>query len=588
MAYKSVLAFPASLSRCLAIAVLSLSPLLAAGQHTAPKSPPKVSAPAAASHPSTTGARTTTGAGARTTTGAGARTTTGTTGTANRGAAPNRTAPGVTHTPSGGTRTVTRNGGEINRGSNGRVTSFKGPNGHEARFGSNGGVREVHGNVGGNRVMVAHGPAGMRRVVVDRPDHSRFVAEGHGRGYIQRPYMYGGHPYYSRAYYYHGGYYRGYYSGYYYHGYYLNGYMPAYYYPPAYYGWAYNPWPAPVPYAWGWRGNPWYGYYGAYFRPYPVYPSPAYWLADYMVSASLADAYAAAAVANAGQMEPLQKPRLIFASYDPNTGVTSPTMTPEVKDAISKEIEADLALQKQQGATEGKSPASFTTLLADGKPHVFVASTGLTVTSAGEDCGLTEGDVLALDGTPAASAENIDLRVLAGKQSDCRQGATVAVPLTDLQEMHNHLLQNIDKGMAEMKDHPGQGGLPAPPSEAIAGIKAAPYAEAAPPADPNGATELDTEAQQGTQLEQQVVAEANAPDEPGAAAPAAASPIGNTAPATAPRRGGPVTIVLGQTPAQVIANKGEPTNKVNFPNKQMYIYPDMKIIFVGGKVSDVQ
>ena len=55
-----------------------------------------------------------------------------------------------------------------------------------------------------------------------------------------------------------------------------------------------------------------------------------------------------------------------------------------------------------------------------------------------------------------------------------------------------------------------------------------------------------------------------------------------------PTHRGPVTIALGQTPAQVIANKGQPTNEVKFPNKTIFIYPDMKIIFVGGKVSDVQ
>jgi hypothetical protein len=45
---------------------------------------------------------------------------------------------------------------------------------------------------------------------------------------------------------------------------------------------------------------------------------------------------------------------------------------------------------------------------------------------------------------------------------------------------------------------------------------------------------------------------------------------------------------LGQTQEQVIATKGQPTNKVAFPNKTVFIYPDMKITFVNGKLSDVQ
>ncbi len=491
--------------------------------------------------------------------------------------------PSVTHdSKTGATTTRTATGKEVTKGPTGKVTSVKTASGNEAKFGSNGKVREVHTASG---MTISHGPGGARRVEVERADHSRLVAEGHGRGYIQRPYNYGGHAYYSRAYYYHGGYYRGYYRGYYYHGGYYNGYMPAYYYPPAYYGWAYNPWPAPVPYAWGWGGSPWYGYYGAYFAPYPVYPSAAFWLTDYLVAASLANAYAAAAAAgDSAMLQPVSAPHLVFASYDPVTAKTSPTMTPEIKDAVSEEIKLELAAQKAKAGSDA-NVASLETLLADGKPHVFVASAGLTVTSAGQDCGLTDGDVLKLPTAPGADATTADLQVLASKKNDCPKDSTVSVQLTDLQEMYNSLLASIDKGMAEMKDHPGQGGLPAPPADAIAGTKEAPYAAAAPPADPNGAAELDQQAAQGAQEEQKVVAEVNAPDG-GDVSSAQPSPIGALAPAARPS--GPITIAIGQTPEQVVAGKGEPLTKLNFGNKVIYKYPDMKIIFVSGKVSDVQ
>ena len=48
------------------------------------------------------------------------------------------------------------------------------------------------------------------------------------------------------------------------------------------------------------------------------------------------------------------------------------------------------------------------------------------------------------------------------------------------------------------------------------------------------------------------------------------------------------SIALGQTPEQVIAMKGQPTNKVAFPTKTVLIYPDMKITFKNGKLTDVQ
>ncbi len=510
--------------------------------------------------------------------------------TSGGGSKPNPTAmkPGTSvRTPGGGSKTMTAKGAEVTKSSTGRVESVKTANGSEAKFASNGHVKEVHDPA--RNMTVSRGPGGMRRTEVERPDHSRLVADGHGRGYIQRPYVYGGHPYYSRAYYYNGGYYNAYYRGYYYNGVYLNGYMPAYYYPPVYYGWAYNPWPAPVAYSWGWGGNPWYGYYGAYFAPYPVYPSASYWLADYLVAASLSNAYASLSVSARlnGPNGPTSAPHLVYASYDPATGTTSPTMTKEVKDAVAEEIKNELALQKTQG-TGDSTPASLKTLLDDGKPHVFVASSGLTVTSAGQDCGLTDGDVLSLPSKPTADAANADLTVLAGKKTDCQKGSTVSVPMTDLQEMQNHLMASIDQGMAQMKDHPGQGGLPAPPADAVAGTKQAPYAAAAPAADPNGAAELDQQAKQGAEVEQQVVAEADTADGSTATAQNAAPASTGPGAAGAAHHSGPVAIALGQTPAQVIEMKGQPTNKVNFPNKQIYIYPDMKITFVNGKLTDAQ
>ena len=58
--------------------------------------------------------------------------------------------------------------------------------------------------------------------------------------------------------------------------------------------------------------------------------------------------------------------------------------------------------------------------------------------------------------------------------------------------------------------------------------------------------------------------------------------------AAAPAHRGPVTIALGQTPDQVVAMKGQPLNKVILRAKTIYVYSDMKVIFMRDKVSDVQ
>jgi hypothetical protein len=50
----------------------------------------------------------------------------------------------------------------------------------------------------------------------------------------------------------------------------------------------------------------------------------------------------------------------------------------------------------------------------------------------------------------------------------------------------------------------------------------------------------------------------------------------------------PQTIEKGQTPDQVEAALGKPDKIVNLGAKQLYIYKDLKVTFVNGKVSDVQ
>jgi hypothetical protein len=52
--------------------------------------------------------------------------------------------------------------------------------------------------------------------------------------------------------------------------------------------------------------------------------------------------------------------------------------------------------------------------------------------------------------------------------------------------------------------------------------------------------------------------------------------------------GGTQTVALGQTPDQVTAILGAPKQIVDLGSKKIYRYPDMKVVFVDGKVSDVE
>ncbi len=169
--------------------------------------------------------------------------------------------------------------------------------GSTARMDSHGRVTSIHT---ANGATINRAPNGARRVSSTLPNHGRLVSEGRHGGYAEHPYNRGGRPYMRRTYYRGGRAYAYGYRGYYYHGGYYYGYVSPYYYNPGFYGWAYNPWAAPVAYSWGWGGAPWYGYYGYYFNPYPVYASAALWMTDYLISQSLQASYEAqVATANA-------------------------------------------------------------------------------------------------------------------------------------------------------------------------------------------------------------------------------------------------------------------------------------------------
>jgi len=79
---------------------------------------------------------------------------------------------------------------------------------------------------------------------------------------------------------------------------------------------------------------------------------------------------------------------------------------------------------------------------------------------------------------------------------------------------------------------------------------------------------------------------------PAAAAPAQAEapppPIPPPPPPADEPPAPPKSIALGQTKDQVVANFGQPEKTAKIGTKEIYFYKDLKVTFVGGKVTDVQ
>jgi hypothetical protein len=421
---------------------------------------------------------------------------------------------------------------------------------------------QVHRDAGGHVSVVHargmdihHGPGGARTIVRTRAGGVRVVSNRFGHGYIGHPFAYRGVGFERRTYFYNGRVYGAFYHPYTYWGVGLGVYAPGFYFAPAFYGWAYYPWAAPVAWGWGWAGNPWYGYYGAYFTPYPVYASPALWLTDYYVSQTLQAAYAerAAELANAQLDAPAP-------------------ISQDVKDAIAEEVRRQISLERSEavaGAQNVPDPGSsgIARLLTDNTTHVFVVSAPLDVPVDGGTCGVTEGDVLQLQAGTAADSSAANMVVLASKGQDCQKGATVQVGLADLQEMQNHMRETIDQGLGDLRTKQGQNGIPAAPAGAAAAPVQTGFAAIAPPDDPNVKSDLSDTAKEGDQADKQALSESGGPNnEGGGAAPTA-------------------TVQMGQTVAEVIAILGQPLHNVDMGAKKIYVYKDLKITFVDGKVT---
>ena len=404
----------------------------------------------------------------------------------NRGAMNNR----------GGANNAANRGGMNNRGNaaanrhqpaGSRTVAMRG--GGSATFRKNGQVRTIqtHG------MTINRGMHGDRRVV---SMHNGRTVVGYGRhgGYSQRAYFnHGGRSYYQRTYYRGGHYYAYGYRGYRWGGRPYYGYAPPYYWGPRYYGWAYNPWPAPVYYGWGWGGAPWYGYYGPYFAPYPVYPSAAFWLADYLIAANLQAAYAAQQAAGDdggnGQLVPpaiqnatgdeiaalwstdplvAAKLQATYGAYMLGGGgaAQNTQLTPEVKQAITDEMKDEIAAEQAAagaGQNAGGSGDQVPPAL-DPKIRIFVVSNDEDLTTTdGVECGLTAGDVIYRTTDQPDDDNMVNATVKSSKKDECAIGVTVGVSADDLQEMHNQLRIQMDAGLKELADKQGKNGLPAAP-----------------------------------------------------------------------------------------------------------------------------
>jgi len=433
--------------------------------------------------------------------------------------------------------TPAANGGQIHRDPSGRLLEVHSPGG----------------------AVIRHLPGGGRQMEIVRPGGRLIVAHGNGgSGYIQRPFEAHGEHFVQRTYVQNGVAYARVYRPYAFHGREYHFYARTHYYRPAFYGWAYAPYRHPYAYGWGWAGRPWYGYYGAYFTPFPMYASPAFWLADFVIATSLEAAYLAQVTPVAGAPAGAAPP--MMAGQAP--------MSPEVKQAIAEEVRRQLEQAKaEQASAQDMAPASAPPppIFTDKGPRVFLVGSGQMDSSGNQECALSSGAVLQLVSTPNPDDEWAQVKVLANRGATCPKDSIISVKTTDLVELHNQLQANLDQGLERLQT--AQDKLPPLPPK-LAGTTDAPFAGEVKP-DPGAADEFAKAVKEANTYEQEAL---NPP-----APPVQAAPVPGVAP----------VLRRGMSYQDVVRIMGNPLATVPRANGVVmyFIYKDLKVKFINGQLS---
>jgi len=181
---------------------------------------------------------------------------------------------------------------------------------------------------------------------------------------------------------------------------------------------------------------------------------------------------------------------------------------------VKAQLAAEQAEAKQPAAPAGAGAASGggqpTQASADEVPpaldparRTFVVDSDLAVTADGQECQLTQGDVITrITDTPDGD-NKVTVSVSSSKKTDCAAGKQVGVTVDDLQEMHNHFQEQLDNGMKELAAKQGSGGLPKAPDTSTTASDIPP-----PPPDASAEKTLQDQQANADQVEAQVVKEA--------------------------------------------------------------------------------
>jgi hypothetical protein len=206
----------------------------------------------------------------------------------------------------------------------------------------------------------------------------------------------------------------------------------------------------PFHYDWRWDRHDWYRHRSYYYPVYQVYPSPIYWITDWMMASYIAQSYDNN---DYGTDEPDREVVVIKERATP--------ISAELKEEIRAQVEKTLAEEQNQADDESDKPVTsdLTKALTDPK-HIYPVSGTLSVTMAADEnqsVMVSDGDLLKLEPGQndllADATENtfVTMRVMTskGEEGEARAGDLISVPLKSLQDFESEFRAKIDQGTAE-------------------------------------------------------------------------------------------------------------------------------------------
>jgi hypothetical protein len=144
---------------------------------------------------------------------------------------------------------------------------------------------------------------------------------------------------------------------------------------------------------------------------------------------------------------------------------------------LSEEVKILLAAEQADAGKSGSASSSGSQPAKDEAPpaldanfRTFMVSADLSLVADGDECALSDGDVVQRISDAPDDDQNVTVKVVASTKSDCAIGKEGPIAMDDLQEMYNHFREQLTSGMGELAKKQGTGGLPkAPDTTTVAG-----------------------------------------------------------------------------------------------------------------------